>query len=85
MEKLYSLVILSILILLSFFYLKEKFFKYSIKLSSKNVKLENIFFFDKDFKILVLIIKEKRLYIAFNQNNIKVLMVEDIKNNADRS
>jgi len=85
MEKLYGLAIFSILILLSFFYLKEKIFKYSIKLSTKDVKLENIFFFDKDLKLAILIIKEKKWYIAFNQNNIKVLMVEDLKKHANRS
>ena len=85
MEKLYGLAGLSILILLSLFYLREKIFKYSIKLSSKEVKLENIFFFDKDLKLAILVIKEKKWYIAFNQNNIKVLMVEDLKEHANRS
>ena len=92
MENLYLLSILSIFILLLFILFKDKLLSLplnlsqSLKFKKRSIFLENIFYFDKDLKLIILKIEKERYYILFNANVINIIKKEKIeKDNGEKT
>ncbi len=92
MENLYLLSILSIFILFFFLFFKDNLLNLPLNLSQhlrlkkRSIFLENIFYFDKDLKLIILKIEKERYYILFNANVINIIKKEKIeKDNGEKT